>query len=620
MTRKFLHIALLALVLLPLEVRAQATPFQPIVPSLTPTAFGASAVADFDADGDLDLFLTGISADGSATPVYYRNDGIQERGGAEVWTFTGTPFDDLFFLQASLAVGDFENDNDVDVVISGDGNTVLLLNDGSGHFTASSLSLPGYSLSGGISQYIATSSLAWGDVDNDGFTDLVLTGEHTDRTFTPLLLRNEGGRFSSETIALDAIIAGQIALEDLDNDQDLDLVTLSRPNQSQTGHTPALSVWLNTNGQFRTRLTSIPGLEVGNFNLGDYDNDGRVDLLLSGASNATAIASASATVYLNERVDFRFHRSVEADALFGTWLDFDHDGFLDLLLSFDDQDATLDASNNFGSQSDSLSFTEPLSLQGIIFGAVQAADFDGDAQVDIFTTGLQTNGTVLPSAIIYHNRNPRRNQPPDAPTNLRAQFDGQRMTFTWDPATDAETPSAGLTYNLRVGTTPGGSDILSPLARTDGHRLVAQRGNVGSNTSWYLDGLSPNRTYHWSVQALDVNHIGSAFAEAAQAPTPAGVATEYADLPHQIALVGLYPNPFSDALYLRLESDRIQTVRVDLFDTLGRPARTPTTHRVQTGPQTLRLNDPEFGTLAPGMYYVRITTDDATINQAVLHF
>ncbi|MEM1093938.1 MAG: T9SS type A sorting domain-containing protein [Bacteroidota bacterium] len=621
MTRLFSHIALLCCALYPAAAYGQQSPFRPIVPSLTPTAFGSSAVADFDADGDLDVFLTGIAADGSVMPVYYRNDGVQDRGLAEFWIFNGTAYDDMFFLEATLAVGDFENDNDADVVISGDGRTVLLLNDGLGRFTASSIDLPGYTHSGGVSQYVATTAAVWGDVNNDGFSDLLLTGENVNRSFSPVLLLNEGGRFASQSVALDPIVAGQVALEDIDNDQDLDVVALSRPNLSQTGHTPNLAIWYNNSGQFEQRLTSIPGLEVGNFSLGDYDNDGRADLLLSGTTHATAIGSAAATIYLNEPAGFRFHRSFDTDALFGTWFDFDHDGFLDVLLSFDDRDAILDASNSFGeSLADSLGFAEQLQFQGITFGSVQVADFDGDGQMDLFSTGLQTNGTVLPSAVFYHNRNPHKNERPAAPSNLSSRMEAGRMYFMWDAATDPETPSSGLTYNLRVGTTPGGSDILSPLARPDGRRLVSQRGNVGSNTSWYLDGLSPNRTYYWSVQALDVNHIGSSFAETETAPNPSGVATEATDTPDAFALVEVYPNPFSDLLHLTVQSETAEVIQLSLYDALGRRVLGPIQHRLAVGRQAIVVDDPSLGELAAGVYHLRAVTNQGVFHRAVMHF
>ena len=35
------------------------------------------------------------------------------------------------------------------------------------------------------------------------------------------------------------------------------------------------------------------------------------------------------------------------------------------------------------------------------------------------------------------------------------------MEFSWEAATDDNTPAAGLTYALRIGSKPGAQDILS---------------------------------------------------------------------------------------------------------------------------------------------------------------
>ena len=76
-----------------------------------------------------------------------------------------------------------------------------------------------------------------------------------------------------------------------------------------------------------------------------------------------------------------------------------------------------------------------------------------------------------------------------------------------------ETPSPGLTYNLRIGTTPGGSEMLSPMAANNGYRKLVQLGNVNHNLSWEIRDLQPNTTYYWSVQALDNSFAGGPWAE-----------------------------------------------------------------------------------------------------------
>ena len=65
---------------------------------------------------------------------------------------------------------------------------------------------------------------------------------------------------------------------------------------------------------------------------------------------------------------------------------------------------------------------------------------------------------------------------------------------------------------MRIGTTPGGVDILSPEADpATGRRRVATLGNFGENPSATFH-LPAGQTYYWSVQAVDTSFAGSPFA------------------------------------------------------------------------------------------------------------
>ena len=49
------------------------------------------------------------------------------------------------------------------------------------------------------------------------------------------------------------------------------------------------------------------------------------------------------------------------------------------------------------------------------------------------------------------------------------------MADAWTASSDAETPAAGLTYNVRIGSSPGGEQIAPPMAAGDsGFRRIVQ--------------------------------------------------------------------------------------------------------------------------------------------------
>jgi hypothetical protein len=105
---------------------------------------------------------------------------------------------------------------------------------------------------------------------------------------------------------------------------------------------------------------------------------------------------------------------------------------------------------------------------------------------------------------------PASNAPPAAPTGLASTLSGGTVSLSWNPPADDRTPSAGLNYNLRIGTTSGASDVLAPMALTDGLRLLPVLGNAQAGTNAVMN--LPFGRYYWSVQAVDTSFAGSPFA------------------------------------------------------------------------------------------------------------
>ena len=53
------------------------------------------------------------------------------------------------------------------------------------------------------------------------------------------------------------------------------------------------------------------------------------------------------------------------------------------------------------------------------------------------------------------------------------------VMLSWNSGTDDHRPASGLTYNVRAGTTPGGTNLLaSHVNATNGFRRVPALGNA----------------------------------------------------------------------------------------------------------------------------------------------
>jgi len=167
------------------------------------------ALGDIDNDGDTDFFATstGTFADGQFPHVLMRNNGDG--------TFTNVATDaglQEFGWGATMA--DFDNDGDLDLyqvgalplfgaIGPGLGSPGrLYFNDGAGTFTDSTAST-GVNLS-----FDYTSGVAQGDYDGDGFADLVVmtapwsAGGASNPNGAPVLLRNEGNNNNAITVRL----------------------------------------------------------------------------------------------------------------------------------------------------------------------------------------------------------------------------------------------------------------------------------------------------------------------------------------------------------------------------------------------------------------------------------
>ena len=329
---------------------------------LIETMGGGAAWLDFDGDGWLDLYLT----NSAATEAFQTRELI---GGVLYRNLAGEQFEDVTrqagvgaygLFAMGVAVGDYDNDGDPDLAVTGYGRSVLFRNDGDGTFADVT------HIAGVANQGKWGSSAAWFDFDKDGLLDLVVVnyldwspennlycGEPKPgyRSYChpnkyqgqePTLYRNlGGGRFESvsEASALGAKAGNGLGVVcfdfDLDGWTDVFVANDSMENflfrnlgDGTFEETAFLAgVALGENGQAEAGM----GVDAG-----DYDNDGRPDLYI------THLDYEFDRLYRNggqgEFSDATFEGGIGYKTFdlsgFGTrFVDVDNDGWLDLFVA-----------------------------------------------------------------------------------------------------------------------------------------------------------------------------------------------------------------------------------------------------------------------------------------------
>lgn len=329
-----------------------------------------AALFDYDADGDLDVYLVqggplngdggaGSGRHGRTTSRLFRNELSRDTSGQAVLRFTDvTERAGVGFTGVGMGctTGDYDGDGDLDLYVTAYGSNVLYRNNGNGTFTD-------VTASARVDDPRWSTSAAFLDYDRDGDMDLFVVNyvdftvrggkSCTDPVGAPdycapsayrpvpaRLFRNDGnGTFTDATEAAGlarAYGAGLgVAVGDYNGDGWLDMYVANDATPNQ--------LWVNKqNGAFEDQgwlsgsAANAAGRPEGSMGIasGDYDADGDEDLVVTNLTRETFV------LYTNDgRANFEDRRAAAGVAQttaamtgFGTaWLDYDHDGLLDLI-------------------------------------------------------------------------------------------------------------------------------------------------------------------------------------------------------------------------------------------------------------------------------------------------
>jgi hypothetical protein len=320
------------------------------------------ALLDYDGDGDLDVFvIQGGPPDdpsrGSGNRLF-RNELIPsgKLRFVDVTDEAGLRFSGYGM---GVATGDFDNDGRTDLLVTNFGPNVLYRNLGNGKFQDVTADSPGLRKANYWS-----SSASFLDYDRDGWPDLIVlsyvdfslknnkkcsgpTGSPdycTPIAYRPLaatLFHNEHGQFVDVTAkaGLDQVRGPGLGVTAVDVDQD------GWPDIFVANDTSANHLWMNQrNGTFREAALER-GVAYGEEGqpkagmgvaAGDYDNDGREDLIVLNLmrEGASLFRNDAKGFFSDVSLASGIHALTLPYTGFGVgWFDFDNDGCLDLFFA-----------------------------------------------------------------------------------------------------------------------------------------------------------------------------------------------------------------------------------------------------------------------------------------------
>ena len=458
----------------------------------------ASAVfIDYDNDGDLDLITTGKTD--SNKIFVYKNTGSEngyafekdEERTSELDNRANVNIGNDNSVGRILNVVDYDNDGWLDLIVAGHTNwnvwgwnptagdggsgawdwmswsTTAVIRNNQGSFKDQVITnIVEDGGNGTIMTYYREGSIHVGDVNGDGYSDVLVQG-YNDYGLgfgAKLYINNQNGKFtlSPYSSQLHGNQSYETIFADINSDGFDDLVEISKAVANihvSDGLGGFTKHDITTNGLIRTTGASITA--------GDINNDGWIDLLVSGLDG-------------DGENDHAGPRELGTTKIF-----------------YNNGDLTFTA----------VDVPEAMRART---GSVSLVDINNDGNLDFSNFGWG-NGPTVAIAINKLGYGIESNTAPAVPANFAANYADGKYSLSWSASSDAQTPTAAIRYNVYAKNIQ--TNAVYAYAPVN---IVTGRLKIGGEIVPLIHGTSfewnlPEADYEFGVQAIDQADLNSAF-------------------------------------------------------------------------------------------------------------
>jgi gliding motility-associated-like protein len=379
------------------------------------------------------------------------------------------------FTSGTFSLCDFNRDNRIDIIMSG-------IDTLGNHSTEVYLwvDLFVYQKQSTLLSEFSSKKVVFADLNSDGQDEFVMAGNGGH-----LSAWRWNGTSAASLFDSTDVVPNDILVYDFDGNGFNDIAVSGTDASNQ----PRILIIEFANAFDTIRTIRVQSPLAGKMDAGDINNDGRMDLLVSGLDKD---GSVSTKTFLNQKSTF-----VEGDGWSGVdaasirIADIDADRYADVSVQGYQNSSPVNFFRTF--------FGDSIALPAQHVVSQSFGDYDRDGELDLLQT-MDTLGLVL-----LENQTPNINQKPRDPVYEAFLFIYDRLFLYWRPDSVADNVSHGSTYDLML--TSETETYASEFDNENWQRLTVAHGNMSTN-NYALLHLTVD-SYEAKLQTVDNAFVGS---------------------------------------------------------------------------------------------------------------